>query len=61
MKRKLVVLTLLTSISMASYADIQAVQNALEQDNVLLAQQVFNTLTAEEKRASVERAIVTRK
>ena len=51
MKRKLVVLTLLTSISMASYADIQAVQNALEQDNVLLAQQVFNTLTAEEKNA----------
>ena len=51
MKKKLVVLTLLASMSMTSYADIQAVQNALEQDDLLLAQQVFNTLTTEEKNA----------
>jgi len=51
MKKKLVVLTLLASMSMTSYADIQTVQNALEQDDLLLAQQVFNTLTTEEKNA----------
>lgn len=51
MKKKLVVLTLLASMSMTSYADIQTVQNALEQDDILLAQQVFNTLTTEEKNA----------
>jgi hypothetical protein len=51
MKKKLVVLTLLASMSMTSYADIQTVQNALEQDDILLAQQVFNNLTTEEKNA----------
>lgn len=51
MKKKFIVLTLLASMSMTSYAEIQAVENALEQDDILLAQQVFNTLTTEEKNA----------
>ncbi|MGB2741074.1 MAG: tetratricopeptide repeat protein [Cognaticolwellia sp.] len=49
MKKKLLVLALLTSMSMASYADIKAVEAALDMDDAGLAQQTFNALTTEEK------------
>jgi len=50
MKKKLVVLALLASVSITSYADVKAVQEALERENIVLAEQAFNALSTEDKK-----------
>ena len=49
MKNKLMVLAFLASMSATSYADVKAVQAALDVDDAVLAQTEFNALSAEEK------------
>lgn len=49
MTKKLMVLAFLTSMTMTSYADVKAVQQALESKDVVLAQQAFDALSIEEK------------
>jgi hypothetical protein len=49
MQKKFITLVLFTSISMASYADINSVQAAFKSDDNAIAEQAFNTLTKEEK------------
>ena len=49
MKNKLIVLTISASLSFASYADIPAVNSALEADNVIIAEQAYRKLSNDEK------------
>lgn len=49
MKNKLMVLAFLASMSATSYADVKAVQAALDVDDAVLAQTEFNALSEEEK------------
>lgn len=46
MKIKLLILTYLTSMSMTSYADVKSVELALEQEDVVQTEYVFNVLSA---------------
>ncbi len=58
MKMKLITLALVSSISMASYADIKSVKEAFEADDSALAAQAFDTLTVDEKK-SIEGQILS--
>lgn len=49
MKRKLMILALVCSVSTASYADMKSVQEALESEDVALAEQTLSALSNEEK------------
>ena len=58
MKRKLITLALISSISITSHADITAVKNALEVEDSKLAEQEFSSLSVTEKN-SLEGKVLT--
>jgi tetratricopeptide (TPR) repeat protein len=49
MKKKLIAFTILATLSVASYADISLVTNALEADDVITAEQAYIKLPSDEK------------
>ena len=58
MKQKFIALVLLSLINVASYADIQSVQEVFELDDITLAEQAYSTLSVEEKN-SLEGQVLT--